>query len=83
MDALVFSGGIGQNSASTRGLMCRGLERLGLSLDQRKNNLNGGRVAATASIGSEGSSIEVVVVPADEELCIARQVETLLSPAAD
>ena len=56
---------------------------LGLSLDQRKNNLNGGRVAQTASIGAEGTSTEGVVVPAAEELCIARQVETLLSPAAD
>jgi len=69
-DAILFSGGVGENSAPVRALICEGLEWLGLQLDGQANAATiggrGGRISA------EGSRIEAWVIPTDEELLIAR-----------
>jgi len=69
-DAVVFTGGIGENSAAVRERICRGLDRLGLQLDSERN----ARLAAgqTGEISREGSPLRALVIPTNEELLIAR-----------
>jgi acetate kinase len=69
-DALVFTGGIGENSPEIRARICEGLRCLGIELDPAKNKTHvDGRVG---SIAREGASLDVWVIPTDEELLIAR-----------
>lgn len=76
LDALVFTAGVGENSAPARQAICRGLEVLGVELDAELNNLpnTGARV-----ISSAASQVKVLVVPTDEELEIARLVYKTLN----
>ena len=78
-DAIVFTGGIGENSAAVRERTCSGLDSLGISLDLKKNTTVSGKVA---EIQQDGASIKVMVVATDEELEIARQtIETIRNGA--
>jgi len=72
MDTLVFSGGIGENSAEVRERVCDGLEFLGIELDKARNLNN------EAIISSDISTISVRVIKTDEELMIAKSVCHLL-----
>jgi acetate kinase len=69
-DALVFTGGIGENAAEVLSMICEGLEWMGLDLDPEANaaRVRGGEGA----IHKEGSRLGAYVVPTDEELLIAR-----------
>jgi acetate kinase len=69
VDALVFTGGIGENSAEVRTRSCRGLSALGITLDERKNGAVAGSVAA---IQTGESRVAILVIPTDEEREIAR-----------
>jgi acetate kinase len=69
-DAIVFTGGIGENSAIVRERTCSGLGNLGISLDLQKNKAVSGTIS---EIQEDGSSIKVMVVATDEELEIAHQ----------
>ena len=74
-DAIVFTGGIGENSAAVRERTCSGLDNLGISLDLKKNATVSGKVT---EIQQDGASIKIMVVATDEELEIARQtIETI------
>ncbi len=76
VDALVFTGGIGENAATVRTQICRGLERLGLELDPQRNaECIGGR---TGVISKDHCSLAAYVVPTNEELLIARDTARLL-----
>lgn len=69
-DALIFSGGIGENSAEIRAQICAGLEWLGIHLDPEKNNaISGGKEGL---ISTEDARLKIYVIPTDEELLIAR-----------
>jgi acetate kinase len=69
-DALIFAGGIGENSAAVRERICAGLEFLGLELDPAQNAATvGGR---EARISRDGARMAAWVIPTDEELLIAR-----------
>jgi acetate kinase len=68
-DALVFTGGIGENSSVVRAKICEGLEWAGLSLDEEKNQRTTG---VEGSISREDSRLAAYVIPTDEELLIAR-----------
>ncbi|HXI23214.1 MAG TPA: acetate kinase [Pyrinomonadaceae bacterium] len=69
-DAVVFTGGIGENSAEVRAGICDGLQWIGIELDEELNRQHtGGR---EGSISKEGSRLAVYVIPTDEELLIAR-----------
>jgi acetate kinase len=69
-DAVVFTGGIGENSAEVRALICDGLGWLGLELDEARNVAHtGGREGV---ISRDGSRLSAYVIPTDEELLIAR-----------
>jgi acetate kinase len=72
LDAVVFTGGIGQGSAWVRSLSCQGLAFMGIHIDEEKNkNANG--FESVCDISAEGSSVRVLVVPTDEESMIARE----------
>jgi acetate kinase len=79
VDAVVFTGGIGENSAVVRGKVCAGLENLGVALDETRN---AAAVGAPALISREGSAVAILVVPTDEELEIARQAMAVIATAA-
>ena len=68
-DALVFTGGIGENSSLIRARICEGLAWAGLSLDAGRNERN---VAQEGLISTEESRLAAYVIPTDEELLIAR-----------
>jgi acetate kinase len=69
-DALVFTGGIGENSAEIRARVCAGLDFLGIAIDPDRNAAaTGGR---EADIASDASRVRVWVIPTNEELLIAR-----------
>ncbi len=68
-DAVIFTGGIGENSPVIRARICKGLECLGLTLDSVRNfelPPNGGEIS------TPGSSLKCLVIPTNEELMIAR-----------
>jgi acetate kinase len=73
IDCLVFSAGIGEHSPEIRTLVCRGLDWLGISLDQEANR-EGHDV-----ISLPQSRVAVMVVPTDEEAMIARQSRDILA----
>ena len=76
VDAVVFTGGIGENAARVRREACAGLEALGIALDDRKNEE--ASAAGIAEIQREDDRVKVLVIPTDEELEIARQtIETI------
>jgi len=72
LDALVFTGGIGEHAAPIRAAVVRGASWLGLSLDEDAN------AAGKRRITSDTSRVPAYVVPTDEELMIARHVRSAL-----
>lgn len=66
MDQLVFTGGIGENSAMIRERICRSLRHVGLVLDEKRNKL-----VRDGEISCKDSAVRVYVIPANEELGIA------------
>lgn len=77
-DALVFSGGIGENSASIRARICTELDALGIELDEE---LNASARAVKARISPDRARLEVWVVPTNEELLVARDTARLAAGA--
>jgi acetate kinase len=67
--AIVFTGGIGENSPEIRAQICEGLDYFGLNLDTAKNTQASGR---EARITTDDSRLHAFVIPTDEELLIAR-----------
>ena len=77
LDAVAFTGGIGERSADLRARICAGLEFFGLRVNSEANQNTDGKSAARLS--SAGSPVSVWVIPTDEERQIAREVAALLS----
>ncbi len=75
--AVVFTGGIGENSHVIREQICRGLDTLGLHLDPGRNGAATG--AEVACITTDESRLAAYVIPTNEELLIARDTVRLLS----
>jgi acetate kinase len=69
-EAVVFTGGIGENAAEVRARICEGLGHLGLTLDGAKNSAlaSGG----AGDVSTDDSTLKAWVIPTDEELLIAR-----------
>lgn len=78
LDAIVFTGGIGENSAEVRALTAARLKILGIDLDAGKNGSHG--KSYEGWISSPDSRIPCLVVPTNEELMIARETLRLISP---
>jgi acetate kinase len=68
-DAVVFTGGIGENSPEIRARICEGMEWAGLTIDAAKNQQTVGR---EGPISTDGSKLLAYAIPTDEELLIAR-----------
>ncbi len=74
-EAIVFTAGIGENRAELRAAICANLDQLGIVLDVEKNN----SVRATeAVISAANSRVQVLVIPTNEELVVARETKRLL-----
>lgn len=71
-DALVFTAGIGENSIPFRAAVLDGLDWFGIKVDPEKNILG-----ATGDISLPDSRVKILVIPTDEELVIARDIERL------
>ena len=76
VDAIVFTGGIGENSPEIRARIVGGLDRLGVHLDAEANARTTG--GAEGRITAEGAQLEVWVIPTNEELLIARDTVRLV-----
>ena len=74
-DVIVFTAGVGENSIPVRRQICEELACLGVKIDLDKNNKRG----EVVKISTEDSSIQVYVIPTDEELMIARDTLDLIN----
>lgn len=74
VDCIVFTAGLGENSASTRRLICDYLGYLGIHIDSYHNSLRGKSIEIT----TPDSRVRVFVIPTNEELVIARDTKELL-----
>ena len=74
VDAVFFTGGIGENRASARAAICQDLNELGIELDSQANETARGE----SEIGAESGRARIWVVPTNEELIVARQAYQLL-----
>ncbi len=70
VDCIVFTGGIGENSAIVRQMSCRDMEWLGLSIDEGKNSIRQKEILEIQAIDSK---VRLLVIPTDEEHEIASQ----------
>jgi acetate kinase len=76
VDAVVFTGGIGENAATIRRQCCEGLEGLGIVIDNHNNEVLS---EGSFEIHTEKSSVKILVIPTNEELEIAQQTYELIS----
>jgi len=73
LDALVFTGGIGERAAPIRARVCDGLVWLSVRLDRDRNDEH------AATISSPDAAVAVRVIPTNEELMIARHVTSIMA----
>lgn len=76
-DAVVFTGGVGENSDTVRDMATRDMEFLGLELDREKNRTK--KRGEAAEISTPSSRIKILVVPTNEELLIARDTRRIVT----
>lgn len=74
-DLIVFTGGIGENSASFREAVCARMDYAGIKLDSRKNETRG----REETISADDSRVRIMVIPTNEELIVARQTRDVLA----
>ena len=74
-DAIVFTAGVGENSATTRADVCKGLEVFGIKLDEAANNVRG----EDAVLSTADSKIKVLLIPTNEEVMIARDTYEIVT----
>lgn len=77
LDAIVFTAGIGENTASIREIACQGLEYLGVEFDTEANN-SVARPVKTTCLSKKDSRVKVYIIPTNEELVIASDTEALV-----
>jgi acetate kinase len=78
-EAIVFTGGIGENSAEIRAKICGELNWLGVEVDAELNSNNGANT--NGQISADNSRVSVYVIPTNEELLIARDTVRVVSGA--
>ena len=74
-DAIVFTGGIGENAGKYRTALCEQLAFMGVKIDEEKNKIRGEETV----ISTPDSTIKVLVIPTNEELVIARDTLELVN----
>jgi len=77
LDALIFTGGIGENASAIRNNVCQQLQLLGISIDAEANASHGQQPGGC--ISAQTSAVDVRVVPTNEELMIAMDTHELIS----
>jgi acetate kinase len=77
VDAIAFTGGIGENSSTIRNKVCEGLSDLGISLDP-SNNQSG---PSERRINADSHAVAIWIVPTNEELIVARQTVLAIEKA--
>lgn len=77
LDVISFSGGIGENSPEIRSAVCKDLAGFGIRLDEAVN----GTARKMATLSTEDSSVKVLIVPADEEIIVARETVAVVERA--
>ena len=75
VDAIAFTGGIGENDGALRKVVCKSLGFLGVKIDDEKNTVRGEEI----KISTDDSSVNVYIIPTNEELAIARDTLSLIS----
>lgn len=75
LDALVFSGGIGENATTVRSRVCAGMDALGIRLDPAKNDA---ARRVEAEISAADSRVRVFVIPTNEEIIVARETARIM-----
>jgi acetate kinase len=75
LDLIVFTGGVGENSAEMREAVCSGLEFMGVEFDQSKNE---GTRGVDKILSADNSKVKVAVIATDEELMIATDTYNLV-----
>lgn len=75
VDAIAFTGGIGENDAELRADVCSNLSYLGLQIDDEKNAVRGKEI----KISTDNSKVDVYVIPTNEELAIAKDTTNIIS----
>jgi acetate kinase len=76
IDAIVFTGGVGENDINARRLVCRDLDFLGIKLDEKRNSV---RSSDAREINIANAAVKVLVVPTNEEREIVKQCYHLLN----
>jgi acetate kinase len=79
LDAVVFTGGVGENDYRMREICCSDIDYLGIKLDEEKNKT---RLNQLHEINDQSSAVKILVIPTDEELEIAMQCYQLLKGLA-
>ena len=74
VDSVVFTGGIGENSANVREAICSNLTQLGIELDPKKNNT---AIGKEKLISKECSKVKIFTIPTNEEAAIANDTYEL------
>ena len=74
IDAIVFTGGIGENQINIRKKICENIEWMGVKLDLDANNVK----SEETEISSKDSKVKVFVIPTDEEMAIARDTKNIV-----
>ena len=74
IEAIVFTGGIGENSIPMREDIMTGFEQFGIKIDPEKNNVRGG----CHLVSTDDSKVKVFVIATNEELMIARDTKKLV-----
>ncbi len=75
LDALIFTAGVGENSAIARDMICVGLEHMGICLDYDKNKISKGETI----ISYDNSPVKVLLIPTNEEIVIIEDVAAILN----
>lgn len=74
LDAVVFTGGLGEKSPETRAYICKDMKHFGIDINSEKNKVRG----KEAIISEDFSKVKVLVVPTNEELMIARETKDIV-----
>lgn len=75
IDAVVFTGGVGENQINVRKNICKQLEFMGIEIDEDKNNIRG----EEKEISKDSSKVKIWVVPTNEELMIAKETVRMIN----
>lgn len=80
VDAILFTGGIGENDSSMRAAVCAGEETFGIQIDQELNKAAKVSKMGTCDISAKEATVKILVIPTNEELMIARETVKVIRP---